>query len=465
MKQFSSSLLAIMLLTLVGACSDSDTPAELPVCPNPALDHIALDTPEDTVTIEISPVITKQIIGAGYDVCAPYLSHKAVKAPVVDIEKMEALGDDYYIIMQGTSSYSDENTFITADQMPSTLQANISNDSWFSSDIAHSSCFSFTYINTNIRLYIHRLLLMNHLINNHPEQVLCDEFLSDIKTMKPQDIISKYGTHVITAASTGIHISGLYRTAAFPPLHIGGDHGPSADMVCQYSAIGAMQKTQLPLYIGVSGDRSPLNTMRSDGALRITLEGGNTSLLSAHPTTDEFNAWLNEQCTTENGALLDFPDDPKPIYEFISDQDKALAVKRASDQYIQANKLRMEQTAVLLQSYEGGQYKYSTTPTSDTQGGVCAVYLTQNSGHIPLYSVTEGKTSRLMTGQNGAPQPDTSLFIGYIYSSQVKGTVPLYEFQCDGFYYYTLKDGGTSTAEHRWSKTGILGYVIPLTVE
>lgn len=461
MKTIYSTIFACMLLTL-GACSNSDTITDEPFAPNPAVDHITLDTPEDVVTIEASPVICKQIAGAGYDVRAPYLSQEAVKAPIIDIQKLKELGD-YYSLMYATSSYSDIETFNTADLMPVSILANIKDDPWFSADNNHSSCFSFTYIATNFNYYIHRILLMDHMISNYPERIFSDDFLSDIKTMEPKDIILKYGTHVITSVSTGMRIGGLYRTAAFPPLSISGDQGPSAEAVCQHAAIQAMQKAYLPTNIQISGDTDS-KKWHSDGALRVTLEGGNTSLLSANPTKEELNAWLTEGCTSENGAILGFSDDPKPIYELIPDKDKAIAVKKVFDQYM-AYTLNVTKTAALLQSWENGQYKYSTTPTESTEGAVCAIPQRNGNGLTMLYSVTDGNKSRLMTGENGVPVPGKSLALGYIYSSPAAGTVPLYEYQCSGFYYYSLKDSNVSQTANNWSKTGILGYVIPLTVE
>lgn len=467
MKFLPSIILTAILFTF-SACSDSDESKEEPNVPNPALDRIDFDAPDDMVAIEVSPEINKQVVGAGYDACAPYLSYKAIKAPIVDLQKLEALGDGYYNLFSDASSYSDIETFETADQMPFSIYANIKEDPWFCSDITHSSCFSFTYIATNFSCYIHRLLLMDHTIKKQSERVFSDEFLSDIETMKPTDIITKYGTHVITAVSTGWRIGSLYRTAAFPPLRIGGDHGPSAEMICQHAAALAMRKANLPINIQVSND-ADYQKWHGDGALQVTVEGGNTSLLSANPTTDEFNAWMKTGCTPENGAILSFPDDPMPIYELIekitADKDKATAVKKAFDQYVSANTLSVKKTAALLQSWENGQYKYSTTPTEYTEGGVCAIPLTNSNGLTTLYSVTKGNKSRLMTGENGVPIPGASLMLGYVYTSQAEGTVPLYEYECNGYYYYTLKESISSNTEHRWRKAGILGYVIPLTVE
>ncbi len=462
MKTIYSTIFACMLMALA-ACSNSDTLADEPFAPNPAVDHIALDTPEDVVTIETSPVISKQIAGAGYDVCAPYLSQKAVKAPVIDLQKLKELGD-YYSLMYATSSYSDIETFNTADLMPVSILANIKDDPWFSADNDHSSCFSFTYLATNFAYYIHRILLMDHMISNYPERIFSDEFLNDIKTMEPMDIILKYGTHVITSVSTGMRIGGLYRTAAFPPLSISGDQGPSAEAVCQRAAIQAMQKANLPTNIQISGDTDSKN-WHSDGALRVTLEGGNTSLLSANPTTEELNAWLKEGCTSENGTILAFPDDPKPIYELIADRNKAIAVKKASDQYVYGHTLSVRKTEALLQAWENGQYKYSTTPTADTEGAVCDIPLTNATGLTMLYAVNDGNKSRLMTGDDGVPVPGKSLILGYIYAAPTAGTVPLYEYQNSGFYYYSVKDDNIFPATSGWHKAGILGYVIPLAVK
>ena len=46
----------------------------------------------------------KQILGAGYDVTADHLSPEAIKAPIIDLEKLENSDEDYIYRMKATSS-------------------------------------------------------------------------------------------------------------------------------------------------------------------------------------------------------------------------------------------------------------------------------------------------------------------------------------------------------------------------
>lgn len=459
LKFFPSLLFSVLLLSL-GACTDGDTSSD--DNSGSKSDHIVPDTPQDIVAIDISPVQEKQTIGAGYDICAPYLSPKAIKAPIVDLQKLDKLGKDYYMLSHATISYSDVDTYMSTDKMPTDVQANISTDPWFTNYFAHSSCFSFTHIRTNYRFHIHRLNLL-YLLNGHPERVLSDEFLSDVKTLTPRDIISKYGTHLITSASTGMRIGGLYRTAAFPPAETTADHAPSAEMICESAAIKAMEKAQIPMNIHVP-DYDPEGKMHSDGALRVTLEGGNTALLSANPSQGELIAWLQD-CTPENGALLGFPDEPTPIYEIIPDKDKAAAVKRTFDQYLKANQLNSLKTTTLLQSWKDGQHIYSTSSSSQTEAAVCAIPVAKANGLQALFSITQKGKSRLVISADGAPVQGTALMLGFVYTSHVDGTIPLYEYHCGANYYYSINENISSDSAHRWTKTGIIGYVIPLGVK
>lgn len=65
------------------------------------------------------PANMKQILGAGYDVTADHLSPEAIKAPIIDLEKLENSDEDYIYRMKATSSeprdYAGENatTFLT----------------------------------------------------------------------------------------------------------------------------------------------------------------------------------------------------------------------------------------------------------------------------------------------------------------------------------------------------------------
>lgn len=50
--------------------------------------------PDKEVIFKTYPASMKQILGAGYDVTADYLSPEAIKAPIMDLEKLENSDED-----------------------------------------------------------------------------------------------------------------------------------------------------------------------------------------------------------------------------------------------------------------------------------------------------------------------------------------------------------------------------------
>ena len=108
----------ISICTLYACSSDSDFNPE---DENPtSSDFYELKAiPDKKVIFKAYPANMKQILGAGYDVTADHLSPEAIKAPIIDLEKLENSDEDYIYRMKATSSeprdYAGENatTFLT----------------------------------------------------------------------------------------------------------------------------------------------------------------------------------------------------------------------------------------------------------------------------------------------------------------------------------------------------------------
>lgn len=93
----------ISICTLYACSSDSDFNPE---DENPtSSDFYELKAiPDKKVIFKAYPANMKQILGAGYDVTADHLSPEAIKAPIIDLEKLENSDEDYIYRMKATSS-------------------------------------------------------------------------------------------------------------------------------------------------------------------------------------------------------------------------------------------------------------------------------------------------------------------------------------------------------------------------
>ena len=83
----------ISICTLYACSSDSDFNPE---DENPtSSDFYELKAiPDKKVIFKAYPANMKQILGAGYDVTADHLSPEAIKAPIIDMEKLENSYED-----------------------------------------------------------------------------------------------------------------------------------------------------------------------------------------------------------------------------------------------------------------------------------------------------------------------------------------------------------------------------------
>lgn len=107
----------VILACISYACSsDSDfTPED--ETPSDVYELKAI--PDKEVIFKTYPANMKQILGAGYDVTADYLSPEAIKAPIIDLEKLENNDEDNIYRMRANASeprdYAGENatTFLT----------------------------------------------------------------------------------------------------------------------------------------------------------------------------------------------------------------------------------------------------------------------------------------------------------------------------------------------------------------
>lgn len=207
------------------------------------------------------------------------------------------------------------------------------------------------------------------------------------------------------------------------------------------------------------------------GRTSVTFVGGDASLLGDNPR-ESFDKWLEKGCTPDNAALLSIPDAPIPLNKLVSDETKAFALYKAIRKHLEENKLTTIDTKLLVQTWAGGFYRYTTTYDSTRDGGVCGIFTEKKEGMVPLYAYnrkdcfvvfteeTDDVSQLLSTGA-----ADSKQLLGYIYATEQPGTVPLYVATANGTVqtYCSLDDRPAYGEQGAWTKTGILGYVLPPT--
>ena len=256
--------------------------------------------PDKEVVFKTYPTNMKQILGAGYDVTADNLSPEAIKAPIIDLDKL-ANSDIYdFTRMKATSTeskdYAGENatTFLT-DITNSLILGDINSRNAlsvgtilkhkeFQSDYNHSSQYSFAsceQLFTAERWYFSPF----YISEKYKYRYLTQEFENDVTSLTAENIINKYGTHFLIDVCIGARFRGLYRTTV--------PTATSATDIVKITLVSALTKmAQQGFSTGSSvGGWEEEVAQSIGGQLILEFYGGNTSLLTSQPITDGFNAW------------------------------------------------------------------------------------------------------------------------------------------------------------------------------
>lgn len=470
---FFVSLLGFGLLVTSSCSDDTVNPDEPTVSPSVKGERIPYMSANDTVIWHVQASSGGQILGAGFDPNAAYLSEDCVKAPILDIDKIRATAETRVRVLYGTSGeqislasadaygilseLADKTQVLGENETMPLCMGTFFDEEAFKKDVDHSSMFSFAYNSADFAFYNLRVTVMLSDVRLHPEKYLSREFLTDLEQFSAEDLIAKYGTHLLTGVKTGMSVRSLSRTAV---LYKDGEEATDWKReVADYYGILVRTKFGVPSLIGTT-HVSLYDGNYCGGTTSVTFAGGDVSLLtSEHPTTEEIDAWMKKKCSVDNAALLKILDTPVPLYKLVSDEAKAEALRKATKQHLAKNKLKTLETKLLVQTWADGFYRYATTYDNDRDGGVCGIFAAKQNGMVPLYAYNTNDCCTLST----IATDDNCQLLGYIYESQQPGTVPLYIATVNGGLqtYCTLKDSTRYGSQSLWQQTGIIGYVIP----
>lgn len=469
---------SILVACTLQACS-SDSDFDPNDKDSVSSDYYELMTiPDRKVVFKAYPANLKQKLGMGYDATADYLSPEAIKAPIIDLKKIEDSEDEYITRMRVNSSeprdYSGKDAKaylmdITGSMgldeisVKSTLYAGtLLKNEEFQSDYGHSSQFSFA---SSEQVFTAERWQFTpfYISNKYKFRYLTEEFKSDAASLTAEEIIKKYGTHLLVDVGIGARFRGIYRTSVPAPST------NSVEKITLLSALDAIARQGLFTGSAAGGWEEEL-AQSIGGQLIIEFFGGDTSLLSSNPTTNDFKAWwgsFNEDNYTLTSII---GNQALPIYEMIEDAAKSEQVKNAMRTYINSRSISSVSTIPLLQAWDGKSHIYRTSffdfdvsPSRKYEGAVCSIYGQQRKNTVPLYLYSNGQKQRLSLEalqENSGWKLEKEM--GYVYASSVEGAIPLYEAESKNDYCYTTEDKKEYGEKGSWKKTGIACYVMPL---
>ncbi|KEO74625.1 MAC/perforin domain-containing protein [Anditalea andensis] len=278
------------------------------------------------------------LIGYGYDVTGGYADYSASKDKVFDLDRLLS---DYPKEIYERPSYGGMSRSIESPNVEEFLK-NISRRkdatkgfSLFQGTVT-SSFSGEDVLSDKFVIAKHSSYMGVSAINFYPYKLeyLTEAFKYDINNSSPEQIVNKYGTHLVISALMGHKFTVMYQA--------------ETDNVDREKAARLGLSVAMSNIFGMfSGDLDNMGARSAKGnysqKVSYKVTGGDPSTIKEHPSDGtnppvvSIKEWL-KSCTDANMALIDF--NIFPLYSVVSDPVIADALKVYIDNYLQENQIK-----------------------------------------------------------------------------------------------------------------------------
>ncbi len=431
------------------------------------------------------------VLGMSYDATTSYLSDIAVKLPVIDCNKIDknriivstASGSNsgYYYGANSEEYVKDivtkTNISLGVSSTPDSTKSSLfggtlSGNKNLTSKFSYSSQYSFASHDEVFRIKFLRLNADILLLR----KCLTQTFLEDLDNYQPDQFVEAYGTHVLCDVSIGGRLNMTYRSIIYS----------ETSSTAKTRIIKSGFNATIPKIISFNGSYDSEVTItetdtkkNQDWTLFVQSFGGkainNTYTPAGGVPPIDLGAWQNS-ITERNAALVDIAwENAIPIYELIENPIKKEQIKNATIKYINKKKVEILPTSIIHQSFDGKDHFYSTEYKT-TYGGnaqwkyeypAFSIYSKQVPGTVPFYQYWNGE-DHLYTPDyrpQGIGNWKLEYILGYVYPNAVEGAVPLYQAWNKSTYnhFYTTEYSPTYGGG-LWKYEYIVCYLPPLKV-
>lgn len=455
-----------------------------------------------------------QVLGYGYDITGEYLVNSSIKNSVLDIEKIINekpnrfrkefvgetnnqiyLGEDYYSYLK--EIYTKNNFKGSVAESPKEAKFDYNNkenipylfSATFNSELTNKYNISNQYSFARVDMMIKQ---RQYLLNVIPEDVknyLTESFETDLNRLSSDDIVSKYGTHVLLDFVVGGSCSAFYKSV------ITENSDQISKQKILYGGIaGALQKVGLNFILNLSEyEIKDLMHKNNQWKCAIVVRGGSnhgdTITINSNSKPSEFlnldnGSWsINDQSCVL--AEINF-NKTYPIYDFISDPIKKEQIKKAVIKYLDSKEkkalktkpmyeLKSRKTGDTWWVYSKEDAEYAVQRWREEYHGVVGFVLADKQPNTkPLYRLKSrkaGDTWYVFKEEDveyaRKKWGDISSGIdGYVYENEPTevATVPMYRLKSrktgDTWYAYSWKDYSYAMNKWRDVGSGIDGYLI-----
>jgi hypothetical protein len=411
------------------------------------------------------------LLGYGYDMTGdPMALQNASDAPIIDMKRFEAdyfnrintptstSGKQYYYYGASANEYMKEvikgrtfNASVTGGTKA--LDAKDDKDNYyFTGSLATKNTNQNTYNFSSKTSYarfeeaykIKQIQFTQDVTLDLLKNYLTSEFLNNINNYTAEDLVERYGTHVLLDISIGGRLvfdfsASLVNETTFEKK--------------TKSVEGALGFFVKKFGINISTTRTTEEMTKSfnesrDRKFGLEFYGGTNSGRSVSfdangNSSETINIAGWEQSVNVNNAGLVNIERAAPIYEFISDPVKKQQVKNAVEKYISDRQIMLSPQEVYefyntikgKHAYNLNPYMNLLFPSYPPNGQPFKAFSLPHNGAVPVYQFYNPKTEDHVMTTNMYPgwvgyNYDGILF--YAYTTQVSGSVPVYEFYHSG---------------------------------
>lgn len=326
---------------------------EKEIVPNPMDAYIPLDK-EDIGR-------PKLLLGYGYDVMGVIASYSSIKAQVIDIDKMqESFTWEAFSIWNKSeatagSIYGNNKSEYIRKMSPYFLEINLYSNEELQGKVLHTKTFDgykfldphqeYTYCSEH-NYHIHFESVLNY---SPSKWFLTDSFAEDLNLLKPEEIVEKYGTHILARYQSGARFDMLYMAKIYPrQVAVGKDTITfSVDKqeilktgrykVRSETQTGFMQGEFLPENFDelVSKNINPILYFNTVGGPQGIVPCGFYNLEKDYPKSKQ-TEWYAALRDNKNDDIYEMVtiSELLPIYICISDPTKKAEIKQAVLDYI-----------------------------------------------------------------------------------------------------------------------------------
>lgn len=389
------------------------------------------------------------VLGHGYNVAGEYANATAADFKVIDIDRFK-LEQANRLISENTFSqeYTEEygenaesyskmvSTKVNATAGIPLFKKTLS--AGFNSAVTTNNKFEGKYIYGSYNLTIKQKRIRFNATTDMLGDYLTPEFVQDLQTKTPQQIVEDYGTHVTLDIYTGAKMDILFQAET---------RSQSRDRAARIGVkVGMKDIFDVDVTNDVNTSESSMNYSKK---LAYKTRGGDPSKglvgdLNLDQTNPKINIsnWQNSS-NASNSVLVDFGSNGLVIiYDLVKDAAKKVQLKAYVDQYLIDNKVYMEFNTIPVYRYYNGLDHYYTKTLGNYNGysfeGIeFNAFLYKAPNTIPIYRYWNGR-DHYYTRTPGYYQGYVDEGIEFnAFATQQPNTVPIYRYWNGKDHYYS----------------------------